>query len=70
MTLSAEERNAIINNRIEKSRQALYAAKCNIEMQLWTTAANRLYYAAYNMASALLVKNNHTAHTLLALSGY
>lgn len=41
MRLSAEERNAIVQTRIEKSKLAFHEAKCNIEMKLWNAAANR-----------------------------
>ncbi len=44
MTLTAEEKKAMISTRIEKSDQALLEAKGNINMQFWNTAANRLYY--------------------------
>ncbi|MCC8153035.1 MAG: HEPN domain-containing protein [Tannerellaceae bacterium] len=63
MTLSAEERNAIVNNRIEKSKQTLNEAKRIIELELWPAAANRLYYAAYNIVTALLIKNGYTTQT-------
>jgi len=63
MTLSAEDRNAIVKNRIEKSRQTLHEAECNIKMELWPAAANRLYYSAYNIVSALLIKNGYTTQT-------
>jgi len=35
----------------------------------WRTAANRLYYACYYAASALLIKNNLTAHTHAGVIG-
>ncbi|MCD7937707.1 MAG: HEPN domain-containing protein [Tannerellaceae bacterium] len=63
MTLSAEERNAIVSTRLEKSKQALIEAKGTIEMGYWNTASNRLYYACYNAVSALLIKNGHTAQS-------
>ncbi|MCC8155212.1 MAG: HEPN domain-containing protein [Tannerellaceae bacterium] len=63
MTLTAGERQAIVNSRVDKSHQALYDAEKNAEMELWNTAANRLYYAAYYIASALLIKNGYTAQT-------
>ncbi|MCD8030979.1 MAG: HEPN domain-containing protein [Bacteroides sp.] len=63
MTLTAEERNAIISTRIEKSDQALIEAKGNIQMQFWNTAANRLYYSCYNLVSALLIKSGYSAQS-------
>ncbi len=61
MTLTPEERSAIISTRIEKSDQALLEAKGNINMRFWNTAANRLYYFCYNIMSALLLKSGYSA---------
>ncbi|OAV65172.1 HEPN domain protein [Bacteroidales bacterium Barb6XT] len=63
MTLSVEERNAILFHRVQKAKDTLHEAKGNIELGFWTTAANRLYYACYYMAGALLIKNGYFAHT-------
>lgn len=53
--LSAEDRKLIIEYRIEKAFKALQESKDNASMGHWTLSANRLYYAAYYMASALLI---------------
>ncbi len=63
MTLTPEERNILVNNRVAKAHQALHEAKGTAQMQFWNTAINRLYYAVYNMASALLIKNGYNAQT-------
>ncbi|MCC8187922.1 MAG: HEPN domain-containing protein [Bacteroides sp.] len=63
MTLTAEERNAMISTRIEKSDQAFIEAKGNIHMRFWNTAANRLYCSCYNIMSALLLKAGHSAQS-------
>ncbi|MCD7971361.1 MAG: HEPN domain-containing protein [Candidatus Azobacteroides sp.] len=63
MTLSAEERKALVANRIEKSRQTLHEAKGIMQMKFWSSAANRLYYACYYITGALLVKNGYIAQT-------
>ena len=55
MTLSIEERKAIIEYRIEKSWGSFQEAQDNAQLGHWSLAASRLYYAAYYMASALLV---------------
>lgn len=55
MSLTNEERNAIVESRIEKSRRAYGEAKGVVALQYWDTIANRLYYAAYNAVSALLI---------------
>jgi uncharacterized protein (UPF0332 family) len=64
MTLSSEERKSIVEYRIEKAKDALKGAEANaLQLKDWTVAGNRLYYAVYYIISALLIKNNHIAHT-------
>ena len=63
MSLSNEERKAIVEFRIEKAIRAFKEAKGVIKLGYWETIANRLYYAAYNAASALLIANGDTAQT-------
>ena len=55
MSLTNEERRAIVESRIEKARRAYGEAKGVVSLQYWDTIANRLYYAAYNAVSALLI---------------
>ena len=55
MSLTAEERKAIVESRIEKSRRAYGEASGVVALKYWDTIANRLYYAAYNAVSALLI---------------
>ena len=63
MTLSIENRNNIVNHRLQKAKETFKETKKNIEMELWHTAANRLYYACYYAVTALLIKNGYSAHT-------
>ena len=63
MSLSKEERKAIVEFRIEKAIRAFNEAKGVIKLGYWETIANRLYYAAYNAVSALLIANGDTAQT-------
>jgi uncharacterized protein (UPF0332 family) len=63
MRLSEEERDAIVAHRLRKAKDTLLEAKGNIELAYWHTAANRLYYACYYAASALLIKNGYIAQT-------
>jgi len=63
MKLSAEERQAIVSYRLQKAKETLQEAKGNLNMGYWNTVANRLYYACYYAASALLIKHEHSAHT-------
>ena len=63
MSLSADERKAIVDFRIEKARRAFEQAQGVVELEYWETIANRLYYAAYNAVSALLIAYGYTAHS-------
>ena len=63
MSLSEEERRAIVLYRIEKVYAALEDVDKSITMNMWNVAANRLYYALYYAASALLVHDKHTVRT-------
>ena len=63
MTLSDDERRAVVDFRIEKARRAYEQAKGVIGLKYWETIANRLYYAAYNAVSALLIANGDTAQS-------
>lgn len=61
MTLTSEEKNDIIQYRIEKSLQALKEARDNISMDNWNLAVNRLYYATFYMAIAVNLSKGETA---------
>lgn len=63
MSLSFEERKVVVEFRIEKAYRALEQAQGVVELQYWETIANRLYYAAYNAVSALLIAYGYTAHS-------
>ena len=55
MSLTSDERKSVVEFRIEKARRALEQAQGVVELQYWETIANRLYYAAYNAVSAMLM---------------
>ena len=63
MSLTNEERAAIVDLRTEKARRAYLEAKGNVDLKFWETVANRLYYAAYNAVTALLIANGNSAQT-------
>ena len=63
MSLSYEERKAVVEFRIEKAIRAYEQAKGVIPLMYRETIANRLYYAAYNAVSALLIANGDNAQT-------
>lgn len=57
MGLTDTNRKDIVVYRIERAFIALEQAKGNLEMNYLEITANRLYYAAYYAASALLIAN-------------
>lgn len=57
MGLTDENRKDIVVYRIERAFVALEQSKANLEMGYLEITANRLYYAAYYAASALLIAN-------------
>jgi uncharacterized protein (UPF0332 family) len=63
MSLTNEEREAIVSFRIQKAKDTLTEAEGIATLGYWNAVANRLYYACFYMTSALLIKNNHVAQT-------
>lgn len=63
MSLNIEERKAVVEFRLEKAHRAFEQASGVVQMQYWETIANRLYYAAYNAVSALLISYGYTAQS-------
>jgi uncharacterized protein (UPF0332 family) len=63
MSLSEEERNAIVAYRVEKANQTLNEARGISTLGYWNAVANRLYYSCYYITGALLIANNHSAQT-------
>jgi uncharacterized protein (UPF0332 family) len=63
MGLSNEERNALINLRIERANETLKEIPYLIEQGFYRTAANRLYYSCFYIVNALFLKNGHDTRT-------
>ena len=63
MSLSDEERDAIVFYRIQKAKDTLNEAEGIAQLGFWNAVINRLYYACYYMTSALLIYYGHTAQT-------
>lgn len=63
MSLSEEERRAIVLYRIEKSKAALDDIHKVFPLEVWGIIANRMYYALYYAASALLIHDGHKVGT-------
>ena len=63
MSLTDEEKKQVVTYRLEKAANTLRDAEKVIELKMWATGANRLYYAAYYAVSALLIANDISAKT-------
>lgn len=63
MSLAEENRKDIVAYRIERAHTALEQAKLNYKLNCLEVTANRLYYAAYYVVSALLIANKIPAHS-------
>lgn len=63
MSLSEEERYALVCYRIEKARTTLNQVKNIVSTGYWDMIANRLYYAAYYAVSALLLQSGYSVQT-------
>jgi len=63
MSLTDNEREAIVSFRLQKGMETLEEAKGIATLGYWNAVANRLYYACYYVTSALLIKNKYAAQT-------
>ena len=63
MSLNVEERTSVVEFRLEKAQRAYEQACGVVEKQYWETIANRLYYAAYNAVSALLIAYGYSSQS-------
>ena len=62
-SLDLESRDSLIAYRIERAYCILKEAKLMAQGGFYNASINRLYYACYYMAVALLLKNNISAQT-------
>ena len=63
MSLDPETRENTVLYRIEKALSTWDDASFAVENRRWNYAANRMYYAVFHAASALLIANNIAANT-------
>ncbi|MBQ7191875.1 MAG: HEPN domain-containing protein [Paludibacteraceae bacterium] len=63
MSLSQEERNIMIQLEIERSNKMMAEFPIYIANKLWSTLVNRMYYAVFHAATALLIKHSLHAST-------
>ncbi|MDE6685367.1 MAG: HEPN domain-containing protein [Duncaniella sp.] len=68
MTLSPEDRQAVIDYRIERSLAAFKEAQYVAKGYFWNLTANRLYYAVFYMCEALLLSNQITTSSHAGVS--
>jgi len=63
MGLTEDERSALVKYRLERAHDTLLDIEFAIQNMRWNNAANRLYYACYYAAIALLVSDGYVART-------
>ena len=63
MGLTEKEREEIVRYRLEKASDTFAEIPVQMENKFYRTTANRLYYACYYAATALLVNDGYETHT-------
>ena len=63
MGLQEQERKDLVKYRLEKANTTFAEVLVHFENQFYRTAANRLYYACFYAATALLLHNDYEPHT-------
>ena len=63
MGLVEEDRIALVEYRLKKAKETFAEIPILAENKLWRNAANRLYYACFYAASALLIRDGHQTHS-------
>ena len=63
MTLRQEDKDTLVMYRLQRANETMAEVKGTMQLGYWRLAANRLYYACYYAACALLIKNDIIAHT-------
>ena len=63
MGLNEPDRKEVVRFRLEKAKDTFAEISVLMENKFYRTAANRLYYACYYAATALLIKDGYETHT-------
>jgi len=63
MSLKEEERCEVVKYRLEKAKDTLMEISVLLDNKFYRTAANRLYYACFYAATALLINDGYETHT-------
>jgi uncharacterized protein (UPF0332 family) len=61
--MNHQERQDLVNHRLNRAIETLSEIDILVKNKLWSTAVNRLYYACYYAVNALLVKYEVKAET-------
>ena len=68
MTLTPEDRQAIIDYRIERSHATMKEVEFIVTGKFWNLAANRLYYSVFYICEALLLSRKLAASSHAGVS--
>lgn len=68
MSLNDEERAIVVRMQAEKARKGIAEIPALQELGYYDTALNRLYYALYHAASALLINDGIAVKTHLGIN--
>ena len=63
MGLNETDKKELVKYKLEKARKLLAEVPSHLENEFYGTATNRLYYACFHAASALLINDGHKADT-------
>ena len=63
MSLSEIDRKEIVKYRLERARETFLDVQLAVQNMRWNNAANRLYYACFYAAIALLLKDGYETRT-------
>ena len=63
MGLQEQEKIDLVKYRLEKANATLAEVFVQLENQFYRTAVNRLYYACYYAATAILINENYESKT-------
>ena len=63
MSLTQDERNAIVKFNLDKANETIAEIPVLMENKFHRNAANRLYYACFYAVTALLINDKHETHT-------
>jgi len=63
MSLSEADRKAVVKFRLEKAKDTFAEISVLMANKFYRTAINRLYYACYYAATALLINDGYETHT-------